>query len=402
MPSFVYQVKDASGGSSTGLLQAPSIDDASRMLRGDGKIVVDLHEQSRMASAPSARLRRVRPDDILYVTNQITVMVETGVPLTEALDGIVEQTTHTGVKAVIGDIAEQVKSGVEFSTALARHPKHFGDLYVNLVRASEVSGTMGTMLERLCQYQRAQRETRKQIRGAMLYPAVLLSFSVLVLVAMMTFVLPRFESIYGGKSAVLPLPTRLLLGTSRFMIQNGVLLAILTAGTIMGLAWYLRSPPGKAMMDKIRLRLPVLGPLYEQIYISRSMRTLATMLASGVSVLDGIHITAAVVGHIQFRDMWLAVGERLKEGRTLTEQMMASPLIPRNVAQMVASGEKTGKLPSVMNRIADFCDSDLKIGIKSMTALIEPVMIMIMGAIVGGIAISLLLPIFSISKVVAH
>ncbi len=372
------------------------------MLRSEGKTVVDLREQTTTRQKVGAKLPKVQADHVLFFTNQLAVMVDTGVPLTEALDCIVEQTDHAGAKAMVSTIADQVKGGVEFSAALARYPKAFDKVYISMVQASEISGTMGHMLERLAEHLRNQREMRKQVQGAMLYPTGMLIFAVGIVIAMMVFVLPRFQGIYAGKGAVLPKPTRALLATSDFLVNHWFWLLIGTAAVVAGAIAFLRTPTGRYHADRARLKLPAIGKLYEKVYISRSFRTLATMLSSGVDVLDGMRIAAGVAGNRLYRDMWLRVADGLKQGRTLSEEMFSTSLIPRGVAQMVASGDKTGRLASVMERIADFCESDLKIGIKAMTSMIEPVMIVIMGLIVGGIAMALLLPIFSISKVVAN
>lgn len=401
MPEYEYQVRDPMGGSAGGVLSASSIDEAGRLLRRDGRTIVALHEAVRRPG-PAAALRRVCPDDILFFSNQLAVMVETGVPLTEALDCIAAQSTHTGLAAMVKDIANRVKSGTEFSAALACHPRCFDNLYVNMVRASEASGTLGAMLERVCQYVRGQREIRKQVRGAMIYPVCLLVFCVGIVIAMMAFVMPRFKGIYHGKGVALPGPTQAMMNASDFMVNNWALLLGGLILTGVPAAIYLRRPAGQAFLDGVRLRLPLLGPLYRKVYIARSLRTLATMLESGVEVLEGLSITAAVAGNSLFAVMWKRVMDRLKEGRALSDELFASPLMPRSVAQMVASGEKAGRLPKVLDRIADFCEADLRSGIRTMTTLIEPALIVIMGAVVGLIAISLLLPVFSISKVVAH
>ena len=402
MPAFAYRVREASGQSATGVLDAPSLNEAGRMLRADGRAIVELGPQAAVPVVASARLRRVGADDVLLLTNQLAVMLDTGVPLSDALDGIGAQTRHTGLAHLVRDIAGQVQGGSDFSSALRRQEKLFGELYVNMVAASEASGTMAAMLQRLSEYLTGQREMRKQIRGAMLYPMSILSFSVVIVVLMMWFVLPRFEGIYAGKQAVLPLPTRILLGASRVMQHDwhlllGSLLAVVAA------AWYaLRTPAGRHWWHGLRLKLPVMGGLYHKLYMSRSLRTLATMLASGVETLQAIRITASVAGNLLYRDMWLAIADRLAEGRTLSEEVHDAPLIPSGVAQMIACGDKSSRLPLVMNRIADFCESDLRVGVKAMTSLMEPVMIIIMGIIVGGIAMALLLPVFSIGKVVAR
>ncbi|NLF29952.1 MAG: type II secretion system F family protein [Planctomycetes bacterium] len=402
MPNFVYNVRDASGMSASGMIDAPTLDEAGRLLRRDGKFIIDLHPQGFQAVAMGSRTRRVRSDDLVFFCNQLAVMVDTGVPLLEALDGIAEQTSHTGLKAMVSQIANDVRGGTEFSAALARFPKVFDGLFVSMIQASEASGTMGSALERMCAHLRGQREIRSQVRGAMFYPVGILVFSVGILTAMMVFVLPRFEKIYTAKKAALPLATRLLLGASDALLTYWPwILCGLGAGLIAALR-FLRTERGGYAVDRMRLRLPLVRDLYEKVYISRSFRTLATMLASGVELLDAIAIASAVVGNRLHRDMWIRIAGGLREGRTLAEEVAEAPLMPRSMAQMIASGDRSGRVGDVLNRIADFCDNDVRVGVKALTSLIEPAMIVLMGLIVGGIAMALLLPVFSINKVVGR
>jgi type IV pilus assembly protein PilC len=302
---------------------------------------------------------------------------------------------------MVDDLAEQVKAGSTFSSALKRRPREFSPLFVNMIRASEATGSMGSMLRRVCQYMQNEREIRKQVAGAMIYPIGLLGFSVTIVMAMMLFVLPRFEKIYEGKDAVLPLPTRIMLGASNFLIGNWVVLGIAAVAAVAGLIFWKKSPGGRATLDRLKIRAPLFGPLYTKLYVSRSLRTLGTMLSSGVEMLEALEITAGVVGNEVYARMWRDVATHLSQGETLTDQLFAQAVLPRSIAQMIASGEKSGRLSEVMERVSDFCEGDLKIGVKSMTTMIEPLMIITMGLIVGAIAIALLLPIFKISNVVA-
>ena len=402
MSKYVYQVRLATGETSTGVLTASGLEEASRTLRGEGHVIVDLHEQVGAVSAPRRpRNRRVKRDEVIFFANQLAVMVDTGVPLPDALDSIAEQTNDERFRPILADICEQVKSGVEFSAALAKYPKIFGGLFVSLVRASEASGTMGKMLQRVARYLQDQRQVVKRVKGAVAYPMGMLCFCVAVVVGMLVFILPRFEKIYAGKSAAMPAPTRLLLGLSNVIV--GYWPFILAGIALMATAACLvfRRPEGKIALDRARIDVPVLGGMFRKAALARSLRTLATMFATGVSMLESLEITADVAGNTYYARVWRGLGERLKEGATLSDEMYRFPLIPRSVAQMVAAGERTGKLDLVMDRVASFCEDDLETAIATMTSFIEPVMIVLMGVIVGGIALALLLPIFSLSKVVS-
>ncbi|RPI63148.1 MAG: type II secretion system F family protein [Planctomycetaceae bacterium] len=404
MTRFQYQVRDGSGRTDAGVLTAESIDDASRMLRKDGKIILGLREDhAKAAAAATAGPRKaVKREDVIFLCTQLAVMVDTGVPLSEALDSIADQTLHTGMKAMVSDISDMVKSGTEFSVALEKYQKTFGRLFIAMMKASEASGTMGSMLQRVSEYLQQERETINRIKGAMTYPICMLSFCILVVVSLLVFVLPRFEKIYEGKGAALPLPTQILLSMSKGVVNYWPYILVCLAGVVVGAYYYFRSPAGRMMLDLARINLPIIGPMYRKAYLARSLRTMATMITTGVSMLEGLEISARVAGNYFYTKVWTDVADRVKEGSTLSEQLFQCKLIPRTVTQMISAGEKTGKLGTVMNRVASFCEEDLSIAVKTVTNMIEPIMIIVMGALVGGIAMALLLPIFSISKVVAH
>jgi len=404
MPRFAYEARDSTGATDSGVLTAANLMEASRALRKDGKVVLNLAEATGAGGLQrfQAANKRIKRDDVIYFTVQLAVMVDTGVPLAEALDVIGEQTDHPGMQRVLRDISERVQGGVEFSTALEQHPKIFPKLFVAMMQASEISGTMGEMLQRVSEYMERERETRKRVKGALTYPVCMLSFCTLVVIALLVFVLPRFAKIYAGKGAALPMPTRALMGLSDaivnywpFIIGGAVALAV-------GIYLYVRSPAGKIFMDAVRIRVPILGPMYRKACLARSLRTMATMVSSGVSMLDGLLITAQVAGNHSYARIWHDVAERIKEGSTVADPLYGTKLVPTTIAQMVSAGERTGKLGMVLNRVAGFCEDELSVSIKTVTSMIEPAMIIIMGLIVGGIAMALLLPVFSISKVVAR
>ena len=354
------------------------------------------------AAFGKANVRGVKRDDIIFMSTQLAVMVDTGVPLAEALDSIAEQAASPGMKALVQDISEQVKGGVPLSEAMDRYPNVFGNLFVALMRASEASGQMGPMLQRASAYLQQERETRRKIKGAMIYPVCMLGFCALVVVALLAFVLPRFEKIYAGKGAALPGPTRFLLALSNGLVNNWALVLLFVAAAVTGVYFYVRSPSGRIMLDRIRIAAPILGGMYRKAYLARSLRTMATMVSTGVSMLDGLKISARVAGNHFYSQIWSDVAERVKEGSAMSEQLSHNPLVPSTVVQMIAAGEKTGKLGIVMNRVADFCEDEMNVAVKTVTSMIEPVMIIVMGLLVGGIAMALLLPVFSISKVMAH
>ncbi|MCE5327296.1 MAG: type II secretion system F family protein [Planctomycetaceae bacterium] len=396
MTTFAYQARDASGRGQQGSVNVASTSEAASRLRRDGKNLVDI------APAAAGVRGHVKRDDVIYFASQLAVMVDSGVSLDEALGCIARQHENPAFAAVLEDVWDKVQGGVEFSKALAEYPKIFDNLFVSLMRASEASGTMGQMLERAADYMQQERETRKRITGAMVYPACMLSFCVLVVIGLLVFILPRFEKIYSGKGALLPLPTRALLAMSAFIISYWPFL-IAGVGLAVGLIWwFVRTPGGRVFMDSLRINMPLLGRMYRKAYLARSLRTMATMVGTGVGVLEGLEIAAAIAGNSRYAKVWQDVAAAVQDGLPLSQPLQESDLVPGTIAQMVDAGERSGKLGMVMDRVAGFCEEELKVAIKSMTSLIEPIMIVVMGLIVGGVAMALLLPIFKLSKVVSH
>ena len=383
---------------STGVMDARNGSEAAERLSAQGKTLVSVQAET---ANPLRGLKRIKTDDTIYFATQLAVMVDTGVPLSEALDSIGESSEHPGMKAMVGDLAEQVKGGMEFSSALSKYQKIFGNLFVSLVRASEASGTMGSMLKRASEYMATARDTRKQVKGALIYPACMMVFCVLVVVGLLVFVLPRFEGIYAGKGKALPTPTRMLMDASRFIIGNWHFLLFGTLGTIGGLVYAVRTPEGRKIKDKLLIQMPMFGPLFKKACLARSLRTMSTMVTTGVAMLEGLEITSAVSGNYVYETLWNDLIERVRQGGTLAEELFSRPLVPRTIAQMIDAGERTGQLGPVMDRVAGFCEEELKVTIKALTGMIEPIMIIVMGTVVGGIAMALLLPIFKMSSVMS-
>jgi type IV pilus assembly protein PilC len=402
MPRFEYQARDASGTSLTGAITAPSAADASRLLRADGKFVTRILEAADAVDAATTISfggKRVKEQDVIIFASQMAVMVDTGVPLSESLRGVIEQSDSPGFKSVIQRVLADVEAGTPLSTALAKHPKAFKPLFVNLVAASEASGKLGPMLDRAAGYLAGQRETRKKIVGAMIYPAFLMCMSVGVVLFLLTYLMPRFTGIYKGKEHLLPKPTKILMVVSNWLADYwmwwGSIVAILLLGSIL----FLRSSAGRRPWDWLLLHIPLIGKMMHKACLVRSLRTLGTLIESGVPMLEAVSITRAVVGNRFYQDMWDAVDQRVQQGEQLSAPLVDTAFIPSSVTQMVRAGETSGKLPEVLDRISTFMERDLDQAIKRVTQMIEPLMILVMGGTVGSIVIALLLPIFTISKI---
>lgn len=430
MAQFKYKARDGHGRLNEGTIVAPTASQAGAILRGQGMFVVAVQEALGKAVKTAAKKNKantspnrpphvfqtdtsndddewqptvgrqqIRQQDVITFAHQLAVMVDTGVSISEALHCCAEQSESEGFKKVLQEVADDVRGGRELSVALAMHEKVFPTVMVSLVRASELSGTMGQMLDRISKYMAKEAATARKIKGALTYPAIMIAAVVLITAGLLLFVLPRFASIYANRGAALPLPTQLLLGLSN-SIQNewwAYLLAIFGLVTTVTLGFATQT--GRRVVDHLKLNTPVIGGLFQKLYLTRSLRTLGTMIEAGVPILDMIPIVRSVTNNCLFDKLWDDVDQRLRNGSQLSAPFFSSELIPRSVAQMVFAGEKSGRLDDVMHKVAEYTEEEFDEQVKQSTNYIEPIMVLVLGAIIGFVAIALLLPIFQVSTV---
>jgi len=340
--------------------------------------------------------------DILNFTNQLAVMVRAGISLQDSLESIGEQNENEKFKAIIFDLKNRIEAGQSFSQALAEHPQTFSDLYINMVAAAEISGSLSSMLQKLAEYLDSEAETRSQVRGAMVYPIIIAVMAVTVTIFLLCFVLPRFTAIFAGKEHLLPTPTKALMATSAFL--RGFWFVILPAiGAGFWAFWYfVGTEDGRLWWDKTKLSLPLIKSLCQNLYITRSMHTMGVLTKAGVPILNTISITAQIAGNVLYKKMWLGVFEEVRQGKKIASSLGQHNLMPTNVVQMIRSGEDSGTMSDVLRDIANFYARELKTTIKTVTSMIEPIMIVIMGVLVGFIAMSIILPIFRMSSIVMN
>lgn len=402
MPRFNYVARDHSGAALTGELTAGSPADVARLLRTEGKFLVRIQEAlaaPQHAAQPAIGWQRLRQDEVISFATQLAGMIDTGVPIAEALEASIDGTPPGGFRSVVEDLIQRVQEGSDFSAALAAHPKAFSPLFVHMIRASESTGLMGTMLRRVADYLTNQREIRKKIKGAMMYPCCLLVFALGATIFLLTYVIPKFAAIYAGRAATLPLPTRILMGVSNGLVNHWLGLAMGTVAAVTAVILFFRSRSGGLAADWLRLNTPVIGPMYQKACLTRALRTLGSMITAGVSVLEAVTITRDVVGNRIFGRMFAEAYTKVEHGEQLSAALQGARYMPRTTWQMLHAGERSGQLGSVMDRVADLAESDLQLSIRTVTQFIEPAMIVVMGTIIGGIALAVLLPIFQMSKV---
>jgi type IV pilus assembly protein PilC len=350
---------------------------------------------------------KVRQADLILFTTQLSVMLDSGVVLSDALDAIAEQAEHGVFREVIMDISEKVKSGETFSKTLAVYPKIFNPMFISMVKASEASGKMAEMLEVLSGYLDFETETRKQIKGALTYPFIMAMMAVAATGTLMFFVLPRFMRIYEAKGVALPKLTQILVNLSKLLQDFQFMTVAITTIIILATALYYwaGTTAGRRTLDFIKIHTPVLGTMFVDMLITRSMRIMATMINTGVTLLDAIEVIQGSCENYYFQQLWLGVNKKIRDGYQLSESILISPgkkLIATGVVQMLRAGEKSGKLGEVCDKVSVFYEKKLESSIKSVMALIEPLMIIILGGVIGTIAIALLLPVFRISSVIAR
>jgi type IV pilus assembly protein PilC len=341
---------------------------------------------------------RVRKRDTITTLQQIAILAEAGVNLASALQATIEEEKNATLKGILKKIKADIEGGQDFSSALSQFPRVFNNTVVALAKAGEKTGALGRMLRRAAGYLQAEYETTAKIRAAMIYPCVMLVMAIAVTVFLLTFVLPRFIPVFESRHVPLPKITVITLAASDFLQHYWILLLSLTIAFFVTLGIIRRSKTGREQLDRIKLSLPILGPIYRRIAISRCLRTLSTVLYAGVPILDALELAAAIAQNTLIQRAWLVVRDGLVEGRRMCECMKSEQLFPRTLVQMVAAGEETGKLDQVLEKVAEFYEHELEVAIKTATSLIEPIMIIVMGVVVGTIGLSLLLPIFSLSR----
>jgi len=406
MASYRYETRDASGHVRSGVLQAASLPEANQLLRARGGSPLEITALAGGVAGLIQRMQTVSIErgpglkDVLNFTNQLAVMIKAGIGIREAIGGIAEQVQNPKFKRSLQLIKADVESGHPFSEALAKHPKVFSTLYVNMIRAAELSGNLGAMLERISGYLAQQVETRNMVRGAMIYPAIIAVFAVGTVIFLLTWVLPRFTALFAGKESLLPTPTVVLMAASDFLRSYWYVVLGGTVGILVAFLHVIRAPWGKPYWDRIVLHLPLFRKMLRALYISRGMHTMGELVSAGVPMLETLQITADVSGNSAFREMWRSVHTGVKQGEKIARPLSQQRLLPGNVVQMISAGEESGRLGDVMRDVAEYYAMELKNAIKALTAMIEPLMIVLMGFLVGFIAMSIILPIFKMSSLV--
>jgi len=396
MPAFTYTARTAAGELRTATVEAATAQDVVAQLRRQRMTVVKVDENAKAKKVKGS----IKMRDIVIFTRQFATMINAGLPLVQALDILAKQTENKVLAATTRDIVFDVESGHTVADALGKHPKAFSELYVNMVAAGEAGGILDTILMRLATFMEKNDALVRKVKGAMIYPAVIMSVAVIAIAVLLLFVIPVFETMFAGVGLALPLPTRIVIGASDFLRSYWwAIIAVAVAGVWMFRRYYATSG-GKLTIDKLMLKFPVLGDVLRKSAVSRFTRTLGTLISSGVSILDGLEITAKTAGNRVIQDAIMQSRASIAGGDTIAAPLQKSAVFPPMVISMIAVGEQTGGLDEMLSKIADFYDEEVDAAVSGLLSLLEPVMIVFLGVIVGGMVVAMYLPIFDMINAV--
>jgi type IV pilus assembly protein PilC len=404
MAMFQYTARGRDGKRQSGTLAAESRQVVSQMLLTRGLIAENVQEVSKNAKKSAAKTNaRVKTTELLIFTRQLSTIVGAGLPLLQGLDILSEQTDNAGFSSVITRLGQDVEGGLSFSDSLRKYPRAFPDIYVSMVRAGEAGGDLDGVLLQLANYLEAMEELRRRIKSAMTYPVVAFSMILLIAAGLIYWVVPQFAEIFASFGRQLPAPTRILIQASEGMRSwKSLILVGAIVGLVIAIKIYAKTPGGRYNLDALKLRMPVFGSLIRKVSISRFTRTLSTLTRSGVAILQALEIVERTAGNEVFARAVRLAGDSVRSGETLAEPLARSEQFPAMVTRMIAVGEKTGALEQMLAKISDFYDSEVKATVDSLTSLIEPILIMMMGLVVGSIVVALFMPILQLSSLVSQ
>lgn len=404
MASFEYLATNAQNGTVTGTVEAADRAAVLAALVKQGLRPISIKEESAVKAIGSITLfggNHVKADALVMFTRQLSAMVSAGVPLLRALTSLQEHAESPALKKIIGSVIKDVQDGAPLADSLAKYPNVFNDVYVNMVRAGEAAGILDEILKRLALQQEKSSQMRKKVKGAMTYPMVLVSITVIAFFGLMLFVIPQIGKIVtslGGPDAKLPTITLVMLGISGFLVHWWFVLIPAIVGIVVLTMRYIKTPKGKRQFHYLVLRLPVVKTLVTKVAVARFSRTFAALMGAGVAVLEALSVTSHAIGNVAYQDVLADAAEKVKNGATLSACLEKSELFPSIVSQMLAVGEETGQTDTVLVKVADFYEEEVDTAIDSLSSIIEPVMIVFMGAMVGLIAASVMMPIAGLSQ----
>lgn len=407
MALFGYKVRSPQGNILTGTIEAREQRMVIDRLRHQRFIVLEIGEIKKSASRDllasiNFLKKRVKQKDLVLFSRQLSTLIGAGVPIVQGLTILVEQIENPAFKKVITSVREDIESGTSITEALSRHPTVFGELYVNMVKAGELGGILDIILERLSAYQESAAALRGKIRAAMIYPAAIALVAGGVTAFLMIVVVPMFVKIFQQVGAELPLPTQILLMLSNFLKRYIIFLIIGLIAFVVGLRQYYKTDAGSMYIDTLLLRLPLFGSLLRKVAVAKFTRTFGTLVKSGVPILQALETVAKTSGNRVVEKAVLAAKDAIREGERISDPLKASGVFPPMVTQMISVGEETGNLDAMLSKIAEFYEQEVDAAVTGLTSLIEPVVVVFMGVIIGAIAIAMYMPMFQLGAIVGR
>jgi type IV pilus assembly protein PilC len=400
MPVFQYTARTLKGELINDKIDLPTRDDVIAHLRKNRLVVVQVRPAPREFKLRLKLGSGVKTRDLVVFTRQFSTMINAGLPLVQALDILARQTENKALADVTRQVVYDVESGQTLADALRKHPRVFGDLYVNMVAAGEAGGILDTILLRLAQFLEKNDAIVRKVKGAMIYPGVILTVAVIAVAVLLIFVIPTFQNMFASVNLELPLPTRIVIGASNLLKHYWWLILGGIGLGVFALSRYYRTAPGRLQIDALLLKMPVLGDVLRKAAVSRFTRTLGTLISSGVSILDGLEITARTAGNMVIHNAVMESRASIAGGETISAPLQKSEVFPPMVISMIAVGEQTGGLDEMLSKIADFYDEEVDAAVSALLSLMEPVMIVVLGVIVGGMVVAMYLPIFDMVNAV--
>ena len=405
MPTFLWEGKTAQGKAMKGELEAPSLEAVFALLR-----------DRRIRPAPS-RIRekgtgleteltipgfgeKVKPKEVSLFTRQFATMIDAGLPIVQCLNILTEQSESKLLRRTIRIIQKDVEGGSTLADALAKHPKIFDDLYVNMVQAGEAGGVLNTILNRVALFIEKATKLKKKVKGAMIYPSAIIAVAVIVVAILLVFVIPVFAELYGSMGKALPVPTQMTINISNWFVANWYFMFGGLIGIVIAIRAYYQTEQGRMNIDRVMLRLPIVGDLLRKVAVARFSQNMAILLSSGVPILDGLAITARTAGNRVVERAIMDARVSIRQGKTVAEPLRESKIFPPMVCQMVAVGENTGGLDGMLRKVAELYEEEVDDAVANLTALMEPMIMIILGVVLGGLVISMYLPIFQMGSLV--
>jgi len=405
MAKFNWEARSKAGQIQKGVMEAANISLVEAQLKRFGFTGISIKGEgkglSKELKIPGfSGAKKIETKDLVVFTRQFATMIDSGLPLVQCLDILSGQQENKTFKDILYKVKESVESGSTFADALAKHPKAFDQLYVNLVAAGEVGGILDTILNRLAAYIEKAMKLKKQVKGAMVYPATILSIAVIVVGVILVFVIPTFAKMFADMGGDLPAPTKIVIGLSNFFKKYIVVMIAAFFALKFIFQKYYATPKGRKIIDRLALKAPIAGPLIRKVSVAKFTRTLGTMISSGVPIMDGLEIVAKTAGNKIVEEAIYNVRQAISEGKTIAEPLAACGVFPPMVVQMISVGEATGAMDTMLNKIADFYDDEVDDAVSALTSMMEPLLMVVLGTTVGGLVVAMYLPIFKMGSVV--